>query len=1643
MVCATITAKDITNANSGFVYEAMLDEIEESMQDLHEYDSIAVKSPVNWPSVVQPFGYTPDYFSSMANACNPAEGIELVSIPYSNVKGDVLLSYDLFMPAAHHDLKPTLPITYNSSRGKGNLGIGWSLDIPQIEIDTIQNNHSIGGHPSYVFEGKRLVYFSYENDSLAIFRYEVNSKDEEFHRITKNGLFRWELKDGNGNTFHFGAFDEDGNLTHVTKGNISLRTFAWKLCKIENSHGDYVDYRYGEKVNSNDSIFVGNPLQKPHTCIVLNGILSQKNWEEDAINIKKYKSITYLHRQERKGAEWDMFHQYNFTYDLDTLKRIHSVGYDLSNNTSKIYFHSFEYYNDRDSVVKHKQFRNDYHNISLDSLIIDRTGLLKSVHNPLGGCFTIDYAYSGVPDTLGPLPPRKDRTFSQSPLLDSCITSVALKINDSIVADSAFKSKMLSYMKVLLDSLFQRKMEISAIPFDTLVQRYFDYTDNYKGKRVMASLWVNDGVSYDGFPSLSRFDYSRPLCDSTGIFLGFSKIVTHYIDTRSNQCMRQKVKKYDTTNVASIGNIKKIEIIEGGNMLKSIEYDWHDNKLSAKRIHIGDYSYSFSYRYDSGRLAQIKYGSDETVNYSYAKKKDNQVLLNSITFDDNKSNWHNRLEFEYSAEKPYNLIKVVEGQNITSFKYDKDGNITEIRFPKDGNGDSAICTYLYDRRFNMFLERIENNLGYRTEMEDYNYPYGKPGSIIDRNGYVTKLTYDGFGRIDTIIAPNEQDNDIPFSATFSYADSPKRIIDEEREVKFLAIDSIQLHIPQSIMDGVIPDSVKNKIVQSLNIKGRSNIEAEIIYDPAKDSVVCSNVSFDPNDSICIVSYDTVRIQSCQCGDQFSPYYTITKRYNAPYNSLITNDSIIEVYNYVDGFGREMQSTHKMDITDVDVARTTSKVNSSVWVTSDAKSYDPWGRLSACYPPAINSNRGVNSAIYSTATDSAYQYDALDRLTSLVTPLYNFSYKYSTSANEFTLCHVLNSTVEDTLDIISYNHKNQILSKEIKCTNSRKSGSDILVFIDRERYTYDLMGKVASEKTPYDEVYYTYNSLGQLIKENSAIHGIVNYRYDIAGNLIQKIKADGDTIEYTYSHNLLTKITYSKHPEQNTSFSYGDKNASFNRVGRLSAMIDETGVQEFYYGRHGETAKVRRTLVIPNRGIETYTTQFKYDTWYKLSEVIYPDGEMVKYRYDVAGLLSRVWGEKYHIYNYVDHIGYDMKKNRVHYEYCNGNETFKSINNGEYHSNVKDKRNATVLLGLKSSHELDYSTDSIAYPNLVLNKTLFLNYNQKERRESLSAEWYSPDTSLSLEHYLSYEDSARLYNERLASIQKNAVVSGDASMEIQYRYNYIHPYLPNYKQEPRNGEDKYLNTHFYTYDKNGNMIEDRELSVFSDMVTPIPLGAISSRSYSYNSMDKVATECDNGYIKTFWYDGLGRLTFKLSGEQSSISVNGVTAYETANIKQIDFLINPYFERIGDSTWIKHIRIEDSPWVSKIEDNASYGADARRIERAFSPIPYQDLWRNAYENLYKRFKMHEAECKDSMPYPATSMLRNANVDMGKDIYESSQYYYHYDRNGNIILVTDLEGAVYQLPIFLNNGELIYNNKEGDFDFTERDSYNNSNK
>ncbi|MGO9484269.1 MAG: hypothetical protein ACLPX9_06765, partial [Rhodomicrobium sp.] len=248
------------------------------------------------------------------------------------------------------------------------------------------------------------------------------------------------------------------------------------------------------------------------------------------------------------------------------------------------------------------------------------------------------------------------------------------------------------------------------------------------------------------------------------------------------------------------------------------------------------------------------------------------------------------------------------------------------------------------------------------------------------------------------------------------------------------------------------------------------------------------------------------------------------------------------------------------------------------------------------------------------------------------------------------------------------------------------------------YAYDALDEILTvADNSGNNTTAAYDNFGRRVTLTSPDAGSTNYVYDSASNLIQKItanlKAAGQAVNYSYQYNRLASITYPKFPGNNVAYTYGGPGAAGNGADRIIQLTDQGGTLQRAYGPLGEVVKEVRTpaqttVTGPN---PVFTTLYTYDTWNRIQNLTYPDGEVVSFSYDSGGLIKSITGQKQSLsYNYLTFIGYDKFEAREQVALGNGTAT-------SYAYNPLNRRLTGLLAKTKSARtfmNMSYGYDAV-------------------------------------------------------------------------------------------------------------------------------------------------------------------------------------------------------------------------------------------------------------------------------------------------------------------------------------------------------------
>ncbi|MBR6104697.1 MAG: hypothetical protein IKP81_06540 [Paludibacteraceae bacterium] len=1567
----------------GFVYELMRDVAEEDHLDLNGYGRMLADSVVRLPELAEPFNITSEYVMAYPDA-KVADGMQQLSLPNSNYRGTAELELPILLPPVRHQMKPGLTLRYNSDMKAGNVGRGWHIGLPMISVDSLR---STDGELRFQWNGYGLDTTNSEDTKDTMYSYfTIKDRDWVFARRhfvdADHKVSYWKVTDTDTVKHTFGLVRQtdkgSDSILAVTAASAGKCPVEWLETYAENRYGDYIRYVYGTDPVRLDSVYIGRTSEQlPLVKLAFNWEKRQRTdtltgYGDTLLQTERIRKITILYLNDFYTADEipegeEKLYRTVRTYTFD-LEKKHAANLLETVTVAHVdgaspYSYRFSYYDDADSVRHYKAFRDNFYSIKADSVIVDRTGLLQTVHSPLGGCATVDYGYAALP---------------------RCRRDSNLVYNTEA------------------DTLYRFRHDR-----DTLLHTYFHGKDSVARKMVMKSLWVNDAVGADGRPSKNTFAYGKAYLDFKGRFAGFGSVTTTNLNTQADTfaVYRTVVKQYDTTHTYWLPYILAVSVSDADGKLlqeKTYGYDFVPEfpdslfrMLDRRTLWRDGLSEKWVYTYP-GKMERIlltkaeHYASlsadtpDKVIEYNYSYGRLTKAELKT------GSSLKRQVAYSYADKRhftlPTSMVWSVDGENTTStdFTYDADGNMTSRTL--HGTTDLEY-RYRYDRRLNLFIERVEDSHGYRTEFGDYDYYYGKPQRVTDMNGKVLWQKFDAMGRMDTVVAPIEVENGTDYSIRYVY-NQPNKPTAADSISNTVVRDTIILNVPSEIYLGNVPDSVadsvKAMVIANLFGNGYS----------ASDFMFCDGLEWANFDTFNIV-VDTGRIvvPECHCNDKVKPHMALTLRYNALYPG---KDKDQRFATYADGFGRTIQEQEEMEV--FKFAKLTDKVGvARKFVARALNTYDPYARRVAASTKVVG---GKNTNYIAPNSNNYYwhdvSFDILDRQTR---SFGGETIVYGSNGNATISRGGEEGELQTDID-------GRILRNTLPISSIRM---------------YNPLGELEYEKRGLEETAYEYDMLGRLVKKHNNQRGVTVYKYDQLGNLVGRYNADS-TI-YVYDGRLLTDVLYSKYPTNNVHFVYGDPNAPFNRVGRIAMATDASGVREFYYGNNGAVQKDIRTLILPDSTVETYRTQYEYDTWGRMGRLVYPDQESLTYSYNINGLPDTVTGSKSYSYQYVFGATYDEYGNNTRYQSCNGTETRRMYDYPGLRMNqmrVTDRKGNTLFNLSATEGGISVSTDSVS---MQLATSAEPEGHKWEETATLTVggETSTYSNSANFNEYLLETSAQRGFGNLSSPYDEEGTATWD------YRYNKAGQ-LTAVVGSARNGGIPAL---LRSYDQQGNLASEAWTLLGSEqeLEETVTVAGLDTKVFAYNEDDKQTALADNGYVTTYWYDAFGWPAIKTDGGQASVYVNGVGAANATYTPDYTLYVNRYFEKNSSGLYTKHVWLGGERIASKEGNPDSYGSNPALTQRAGegvdgAKVRYDSLLGVSIRGIGLRYAAvgarYTAETvKAGNPYSP----KNANVDNGNDSYEDRQFYYHADQGGRAVLVTNLKAEGVERALFSSGGEVLH--------------------
>ncbi|MCK5846693.1 MAG: hypothetical protein KAG84_04585, partial [Bacteroidales bacterium] len=436
------------------------------------------------------------------------------------------------------------------------------------------------------------------------------------------------------------------------------------------------------------------------------------------------------------------------------------------------------------------------------------------------------------------------------------------------------------------------------------------------------------------------------------------------------------------------------------------------------------------------------------------------------------------------------------------------------------------------------------------------------------------------------------------------------------------------------------------------------------------------------------------------------------------------------------------------------------------------------------------------------------------------------------------------------------------------------------------------------------------------------------------------------------------------------------------------------VQTFAYGKMGELIENIHTFVVPGGNPYTFKMEWQYDSWNRIKDISYPDGEVVYYNYNTAGALISMNGDKGNEhFDYVSGISYDKFGSRVRLDNGNGIST-------RYTYDATTRR----LANLKSfdvnsnlMQDIDYIYNDIGNITTVSNSAISVGgsgmggeyyysyvYDNLSRLINSSGNFTdSQNSNYTYNLNMQYSASGNITQKQTDATTLIGGVIQSVNYTNDYTYNTSQPHAVV----------GINNTHIMRWDANGNMTN------LSNSETRL------SRGMCWDEENRLAIVRDNdSHLSHYIYNAGGERVWKLTGAIERMSINGDDFIDQAILDKTLYT-NPYMV-LTEREYTKHYYIESQRVTSKIGG----GMQNNLVDPMNGTLtPIEGTIMGLAEELQGNLLSYS--CSDGIEIEIDAQFRNMDMLMQQDNNEDEQFFYHSDHLGSSSWITDADGYVNQ--------------------------------
>jgi RHS repeat-associated protein len=684
---------------------------------------------------------------------------------------------------------------------------------------------------------------------------------------------------------------------------------------------------------------------------------------------------------------------------------------------------------------------------------------------------------------------------------------------------------------------------------------------------------------------------------------------------------------------------------------------------------------------------------------------------------------------------------------VTHMKYDIYGNLEYIEYPAGDNGQLMYRAYKYDDVYHKYIVQIDDAFGYSSSAI-YDSNFDKILETTDLTGNHMYYEYDSFGRNTIILAPKEKDAGREYTIKFEYfplysnvANTPyEECVDKNNFAPFSITSHFDVQHAEpandiqtiNFIDGLgRPMQVKKDI--ELNVgdphdpiyKEAMSVSGKIMFDDFGRAIKQFHPYFEDKD----------------CKLNYNP-----NEYESPYSTTTAYDELDRPISTLDPANNQstMEYSIDQDINGTMAVKTLSKVDQNGSQSIVTETYkDVSGKTISTM------NDGPNGAIWTkfnynaigellSYTDAEnittkYEYDWLGRKIAIHHPdngTTTFKYDNASNLMQLQTANLAANTSLDPADrFVKYSYQYNRLEK-IRYPDNPNGSDNISNVIYKygdtgnetgrliyqadatgtQEFKYGNMGETIYNKrvvvgpnipTRVFETHFSYDSWNRLQKMQYPDGEAIAYNYDLGGNLI---KMTGNLSGAPYDY--IKRIDYDYY-EQRTYLLYGNKTETF-------------------YKYSPELRRLQNLNVKTSDGNDLYNNNYDYDYV----------GNIVRLTNNASITTNNMGG------NYNHRFGYDQL-NRL--ERAEGNFVGSGVQNEFGNDSSSDyslgmRYNNTH--GIEQKSQKHYKNGTIFVPNSYTNDYQYYNGTHKLKAVN--------DSATGLHESFNYDNNGNLVNKQSSS-----------------------------------------------------------------------------------------------------------------------------------------------------------------------------------------------------------------------------------------------------------------------------------------------------